>query len=101
MLDWSNSRRGKDTTVVSVKRKPDPAHPDHPIAGRDFPLVHQPAAGDDISAAVQSRRGADVGGYGQDAGPYRVLIGRGGVDKPTTAAVMALMPVAMVGAVSG
>jgi len=101
LLDRSNSRRGKDTTVVSVKRKPDPAHPDHPIAGRDFPLVHQPAAGDDISAAVQSRRGADVGGYGQDAGPYRVLIGRGGVDKPTTAAVMALMPVAMVGAGSG
>ena len=32
-----------------------------------------------LSAAVQSRRGADVGGYSQDTGPYRVAIGRGGV----------------------
>jgi hypothetical protein len=40
--------------VVSLEPEPDPSHPDHPVAGRDFPLVHQPAAGDDISAAVQS-----------------------------------------------
>ena len=65
--------------VGSLELKTEPSHPDHPVAGRDFPLVHQPAAGDDISAAVQSRRGADVGGYSQDTGPYRVAIGRGGV----------------------
>ena len=52
-----------------------------------MPLVHQPAAGDDISTAVQSRSGADVGGYSQDAGPYRVAIGRRGVDDQMLLAV--------------